>query len=48
MPSKEWLEKNKGRRKKYQAEYYLKNITRLKKYKRNWYQEVRKANDANA
>ena len=48
MPSKEWLEKNKGRRKKYQAEYYLKNITRLKEYKRNWYQGVRKANDANA
>ena len=42
MPSKKWLEKNKGRRKKYQAEYYLKNITRLKEYKRNWYQEVRK------
>jgi hypothetical protein len=44
MPSKEWLEKNKGRRKKYQAEYYLKNITRLKEYKRNWYLEVRKEN----
>ena len=44
MPSKEWLEKNKGRRKKYQAEYYLKNITRLKEYKRNWYQEFRKEN----
>ena len=48
MPSKEWLEKNKVRRKKYQAEYYLKNITRLKEYKRNWYQKIRKENNANA
>ena len=38
MPSKEWLEKNKARRKQYQADYYLKNIDRLKKYKREWYE----------
>ena len=34
--------KNKKRKKLYQAEYYLKNIDRLKQYKRNWYQETRK------
>jgi len=36
------VEKNKKRKKLYQAEYYLKNIDRLKQYKRNWYKETRK------
>jgi hypothetical protein len=48
MPSKEWVKKNKDRRKQYQADYYLKNITRLKEYKRNWYQEVRKESNERA
>jgi hypothetical protein len=33
---------NRRVRKEYQATYYLKNIDRLKEYKRNWYQSTRK------
>jgi len=41
------VEKNKKRKKLYQAEYYIKNIDRLKQYKRNWYQETRKESNDN-
>lgn len=33
---------NRRERKEYQANYYLKNIERLKEYKRKWYQLTRK------
>jgi hypothetical protein len=33
---------NRRVRKEYQANYYLKNIDRLKEYKRNWYQSIKK------
>lgn len=42
MTNKQWVEKNRDRLKKYQAEYYLNNIDKLKAYKRNWYQSTRK------
>ena len=45
MTNKQWVEKNKDRLKKYQADYYLNNIDKLKAYKRNWYQQVAKTND---
>jgi hypothetical protein len=35
---------NRRERKEYQANYYLKNIDRLKEYKRNWYQSIKKEN----
>ena len=35
---------NRRVRKEYQANYYLKNIDRLKEYKRNWYQSIKKEN----
>ena len=38
---------NRRERKEYQANYYLKNIDRLKEYKRNWYQSTRKENNIN-
>jgi cell fate (sporulation/competence/biofilm development) regulator YmcA (YheA/YmcA/DUF963 family) len=44
MTNKQWVEKNRDRLKKYQAEYYLNNIDKLKAYKRNWYQSTRKEN----
>ena len=31
---------NRRVRKEYQANYYLKNIDRLKEYKRNWYKKL--------
>jgi 23S rRNA maturation mini-RNase III len=36
---------NRRVRKEYQANYYLKNIDRLKEYKRNWYKENKNANE---
>ena len=42
MTNKQWVEKNRDRLKKYQADYYLNNIDKLKEYKRNWYQSTRK------
>jgi len=45
MTNKQWVEKNRDRLKKYQADYYLNNIDKLKAYKRNWYQQVSKTND---
>jgi hypothetical protein len=35
---------NRRERKQYQADYYLRNIDKLKEYKRNWYQSTRKEN----
>ena len=45
MTNKEWVEKNRDRLKKYQADYYLNNIDKLKAYKRNWYQQITKNNN---
>ena len=42
MKNRQWVEKNRDRLKKYQADYYLNNIDKLKEYKRNWYQSTRK------
>jgi hypothetical protein len=43
MTSKQQPE-NRRVRKEYQATYYLKNIDRLKEYKRNWYKSIKKEN----
>ena len=47
MTNKEWVEKNRDRLKKYQASYYFNNIDKLKAYKRNWYQSIKKDSKGN-